>query len=84
MIDEVGFTVRTAILEHRIPCLGFALKEKYHVNICKDRLEQMNYAPGSWLNELKQCIYDGKPDDHFLENTATAHAVWGDGCLRMG
>ena len=66
LIDEVGFTVRTAILEHRVPCLGFALKEKYHVNICKDRLEQMNYAPGSWLNELKQCIYDGKPDDHFL------------------
>ncbi|MDP6336036.1 MAG: ribonuclease Z [Nitrospinaceae bacterium] len=67
LVDEDGFTVRTAILEHRVPCLGFALKEKYHVNIRKDRLEEMNYPSGAWLNELKQCIYEGKPDDHPLQ-----------------
>ena len=67
LVDEDGFTVRTAILEHRVPCLGFALKEKYHVNIRKERLEAMNYPSGSWLNELKQCIYEGKPDDHPLQ-----------------
>lgn len=67
LVDEDGFTVRAAILEHRVPCLGFALKEKYHVNIRKERLEAMNYPSGSWLNELKQCIYEGKPDDHPLQ-----------------
>lgn len=66
LVDEAGFTVYTAILEHRVPCLGFALKEKYHVNICKDRLEAMNYRSGSWLHELKQCVYDGHPNDHLL------------------
>ena len=43
LVDEDGFTVRTAILEHRVPCLGFALKEKYHLNINKERLEEMNF-----------------------------------------
>ena len=67
LVDEGGFTVRAAILEHRIPCLGFALNEKYHLNICKDRLEEMDYPPGSWLNELKKCIYEGKPDEYLLQ-----------------
>ena len=67
LVDEAGFTIRVAILEHRVPCLGFALKEKCRVNICKDRLEQMSYPPGSWLNELKQCIYEGKSDDHVMQ-----------------
>ena len=64
LVDEPGFTIRTAILEHRVPCLGFALKERFHVNVRKDRLEALNYPVGAWLNELKQSIYDGKPDDH--------------------
>ena len=66
LVNEASFTVHTAILEHRVPCLGFALKEKSHVNIRKDQLEKMNFRSGSWLNELKQCIYDGKSDEHVL------------------
>ena len=66
LVNEAGFTVHTAILEHRVPCLGFALKEKCHVNIRKDRLEEMNYQSGSWLNELKQYVNDGKPNEHLL------------------
>jgi ribonuclease Z len=62
LVDEASFTVRTAILEHRVPCLGFALKEKSHVNIRKERLEEMGCLPGSWLNKLKEDIYEGKPD----------------------
>jgi ribonuclease Z len=67
LVDESGFTVRAAILEHHIPCLGFALNEKYHLNIRKDGLEEMGYPPGSWLNELKKCIYEGKPDEYLLQ-----------------
>lgn len=66
LVNEASFTVHTAILEHRIPCLGFSIKEKCHVNIRKDQLKKMNFQPGSWLNELKQCIYTGKPDEHIL------------------
>ncbi len=62
LLDEPSFTVRTAVLEHRVPCLGFALEEKFRVNINKDRLVAMNLNPGKWLAELKENIYSEEPD----------------------
>ncbi len=56
IVDDSAFSVRTAILEHRVPCLGFALEEKPHINIDKDKLESMDAKPGPWLNELKQSL----------------------------
>ncbi len=70
LLDEPGFSVRAAILEHRVPCLGFALKEKFHINIDKDALDARGLPPGPWLNELKQCIYGEKPDGHCLTVSA--------------
>ena len=67
LVDEDKFGVRTAILEHRIPCLGFSLEEKNHVNICKDRLEKMCYRSGPWLNDLKKYVCEGKSDEYLLE-----------------
>ena len=67
LVDEDKFVVRTAILEHRIPCLGFSLEEKNHVNICKDRLAKMCYRSGPWLNELKKYVCEGKSDEYLLE-----------------
>jgi len=67
LVDEDKFVVRTAILEHRIPCLGFSLEEKNHVNICKDRLEKMCYRSGPWLNDLKKYVCEGKSDEYLLE-----------------
>ncbi|MGV7221084.1 MAG: ribonuclease Z [Nitrospinales bacterium] len=63
LLDEESFTVRTAILEHRIPCLGFALEEKERININKDRLAEMNLTPDRWLAELKKNIKNEKSDD---------------------
>ena len=67
LVDEDRFVVRSAILEHRIPCLGFSLEEKNHVNICKDRLEKMCYRSGPWLNDLKKYVCEGKSDEYLLE-----------------
>lgn len=66
LLDETSFTVHAAILEHRVPCLGFALKEKIHVNVMKDRLDARNYFPGPWLTQLKQAICQKKPDDFLM------------------
>ena len=63
LLDEENIEVRTAILEHRIPCLGFALKEKEHININKDRLNEMRLTPDRWLADLKRNISNDSPDD---------------------
>ncbi|CAI2717253.1 ribonuclease Z [Nitrospina watsonii] len=65
--QEPGFSVQASILEHRVPCLGFALKESVHLNINKDRLDALGFAPGPWLNRLKQHVLDGAPDDLPIE-----------------
>ncbi|MFQ5482326.1 MAG: ribonuclease Z [Nitrospinaceae bacterium] len=56
LLDEPGFRVRTGILEHRVPCLGFTVEEKAHININRDRLETMGLSPGPWLQQLKQSV----------------------------
>ncbi len=61
--EEPSLKVYTAILEHRVPCLGFALVENRHLNIRKDKLESRKFIPGRWLNELKTMINEGAPND---------------------
>ena len=67
IIDDSAFSVSAAILEHRVPCLGFALKEKPHVNIDKEKLESMNAKPGAWLNELKQSVVRNDPESKTIK-----------------
>jgi ribonuclease Z len=67
ILDDPMCMVRAAVLEHRVPCLGFALQENLHVNINKDRLKSMGVVEGAWLNELKQAVVEGKPDSNVIE-----------------
>ena len=66
IVDNPVFSVRAAILEHRVPCLGFALQEKPHANIDKDKLQSMKAEPGPWLNELKQSILRSEPESTLI------------------
>ncbi len=63
LLDEPGFRVRAAVLDHGIPCLGFSLEEYAHVGILKDAVEAMGLPVGPWLRELKQAILSGGADD---------------------
>ena len=63
LLDEAAFTVRTVLLDHRIPCLGFRLEERLHVNVWKNRLEAMGLPTGPWLRAVKLAVLRGDPDD---------------------
>jgi ribonuclease Z len=62
LLDEEMFSVRALTLDHKTPCLAFALQEKSHVNIWKNRLAEKGLATGPWLRELKQAVLRGEPD----------------------
>lgn len=62
--SEPTFRVSTAILEHRTPCLGFAIEEAVHVNVWKNRLAELGLPVGPWLRELKRAVIEKRPDDH--------------------
>jgi ribonuclease Z len=64
--EEPGFTVSAVILDHGIPCLGLAIKEKFHVNILKDELNKLGLEPGPWLADFKQALYrQSDPESQF-------------------
>jgi ribonuclease Z len=58
-----GLRVRAALLEHHGPCLGYAVDEPAHVNVCRNRVEARGLPAGPWLQGLKQAVLQGRPDD---------------------
>ncbi len=66
LLKEPSFSVFTRILDHSIPCLGFTLKERFHVNIIKNAVSELGLEIGPWLKEFKQALFDNQdPDSEF-------------------
>jgi ribonuclease Z len=63
LLDEPALQVRCAMLDHGIPCLGFALQEAMHVDVWPNRLAQLGLMPGPWLRDAKRAIIAGAADD---------------------
>jgi ribonuclease Z len=66
LYSEPTFRVSTAVLEHRTPCLGFAIEEAAHVNVWKNRLAELGLPVGPWLRELKLAVIENKPSDQLI------------------
>jgi ribonuclease Z len=67
--DEATFRVRARFVDHDIPCLAYAIEEKAHVNVAKDRLDALGVASGAWLRDLKHAVLSGLPDGTPIEVT---------------
>ncbi|MGD2150754.1 MAG: ribonuclease Z [Desulfobacterales bacterium] len=63
---EPALSVSAEILDHRIPCLGFTIEERFHINIMKEHVADLGLEIGPWLNEFKQALYNNTdPDSEF-------------------
>ena len=58
LLREPAYSVSAVVLDHRIPCLGLSIKEKFHINIKKDALTQMGLNTGPWIQTFKQALYE--------------------------
>ena len=64
LVDDPQFTVRTRAFDHHgLPSLAFRFEEKTHINVWKNRLDELGLPTGPWLTELKQRVRDGASDD---------------------
>jgi ribonuclease Z len=63
LVDEPSFRVRAKVLDHNIPCLGFTVEENQHINIWKNRLQEVGLPIGPWLRDLKRAILTEQPDE---------------------
>jgi ribonuclease Z len=67
LLDCSAFRVRTVPLEHHgIPSLAFAFEEGTHINIWKNRLDELKLPTGPWLTRLKEQVRAGAPDDTLI------------------
>lgn len=73
LVDDSSIEVKTAILDHKIPCLAFALAEKTHLNVDTSVLERLHLKPGRWLDGLKRAIREGAPDDTLIPAIVAQH-----------
>ena len=66
LLKESAFSVHAIHLDHKIPCLAFLLKERFHINIMKDRLKALRVPVGPWLRQLKEALYEQRdPGERF-------------------
>lgn len=62
LLDDPAFSVRAEFLDHKTACLAFAVEEKMHVNVWKNRLAELGLPTGPWLKALKDAVFAGAPE----------------------
>jgi ribonuclease Z len=68
--EEPGLAISAVILDHLIPCLGFSMKESFHVNILKDNLKSLGLEVGPWLRMFKEALFNRRsPHSEFEIST---------------
>jgi ribonuclease Z len=66
LLTEPAFSVYAIHLDHKIPCLGLNLEERFHINIRKESLKRLGVPIGPWLGRFKKALYEERDpeEDH--------------------
>ncbi len=65
--EDPQIRISTTHLDHLIPCLAFAVQERFHINVNKERLRQMSLPIGPWLKDLKSALWRGEGKEFHLK-----------------
>ncbi|MDG4868714.1 ribonuclease Z [Guyparkeria sp. 1SP6A2] len=86
LLDDGHITITAALLDHQgLPSMDWAVEERAHVNIWKNRLSDLGLGTGpSWLNRLRQAVLDGRPDDETIVATWQVEGRTGRRECRLG
>jgi ribonuclease Z len=53
-------TVKGIVLDHKTPCISYVFEERFHINILKKNMKNLNLESGKWLTTLKNYIYENQ------------------------
>jgi ribonuclease Z len=68
LLQDEQFRVRAQPFDHHgLPSLAFAFEEHTHLNVWKNRLDELGLPTGPWLTELKRRVRAGQPDEAILD-----------------
>lgn len=77
VLSEPEFRVGAVALDHGIPSLAFAFRQRQRVNVWRNELEALNLPLGPWIDVAKQALRDERPDRHRI-------AIPGSGDVALG
>ncbi|MBD0316313.1 MAG: ribonuclease Z [Nitrospiraceae bacterium] len=63
VLEDPMFTVKAVALNHRIPSMAYALEERFHINVNKQKLHDAGLPVGAWLKDVKEHLWRGRTDD---------------------
>ncbi len=55
--EDSHLKITATHLDHFIPSLAFALEERFHINVHKERLAERGLSIGPWLKGMKEAIW---------------------------
>ena len=65
--EDSRLKISAVHLDHFIPSLAFALEERFHINVHKERLSERGLSIGPWLKEMKDALWRGEPPEFPLK-----------------
>ncbi len=67
LLREPGLQVRAVAIDHNMLVLAFALEERVHINVWRNKVEAMGLSIGPWLGTFKEATLCGQPDDTLVD-----------------
>jgi ribonuclease Z len=67
LLREPGLQIRTIAIDHGVPVLTFALEERAHINVWRNKMEAIGLSVGPWLRTFKEATLRGQPDDTLVD-----------------
>jgi ribonuclease Z len=64
--SEAEFEISAAALDHGIPSLAFAFRQRKRFNVWRSALDMLELPVGPWIDKAKQALRDELPDDHMI------------------
>jgi ribonuclease Z len=84
LVDEPQMQIHAVHLDHLIPCLAFAIQERFHINVHKESLSRMGLSTGPWLKEVKKAIWKGEGADFRIRIPAKGKGEGGGKEISLG
>jgi ribonuclease Z len=66
LLQEPGLQIRSATLDHGESVLAFALEERAHINVWRNKVEAMGLLVGPWLRAFKEAVLSARPADTLI------------------
>ena len=59
--------MRAVAIDHGVVVLAFALEERAHINVWRNKVEAMGLSIGPWLRAFKEATLRGEPENTLID-----------------